>query len=47
MKMFETEPLLKDLSRDTEILDLGCGTGRLGILIKELGFNNIDGVDAS
>ena len=36
-----------DISTDAEILDLGCGTGIVGNLIKEKGYTNIFGLDAS
>ena len=31
----------------TRILDMGCGTGLVGQYLKEKGFDNIDGQDAS
>lgn len=34
-------------SKDVEILDFGCGTGIVGHLIKDAGFTNIWGLDAS
>ena len=35
------------LSQDVEILDFGCGTGIVGHLIKDKGFHNIFGLDAT
>ena len=40
--------LSESSTKDTvKILDLGCGTGLVGEYLNELGFKNIDGVDAS
>ena len=33
--------------RDGPVLDLGCGTGAVGVRLTELGFTTIDGVDLS
>ena len=35
------------LNFDAPILDMGCGTGLVGQYLKEKGFTNITGVDAS
>jgi predicted TPR repeat methyltransferase len=29
------------------VLDMGCGTGLVGKYLNELGFRNIEGIDAS
>jgi len=34
-------------SRDSVILDMGCGTGLVGELLRELGYRHIDGLDLS
>jgi predicted TPR repeat methyltransferase len=34
-------------TRSTEVLDLGCGTGAIGVRLAALGFGRIDGVDLS
>ena len=34
-------------NKEVEILDMGCGTGLVGHLIREAGFTNIWGLDAS
>jgi SAM-dependent methyltransferase len=34
-------------SRSTEVIDLGCGTGAVGVRLAALGFERIDGVDLS
>ena len=36
-----------DISGTSEILDVAAGTGRIGTLLKDKGFTNITGVDAS
>ena len=36
-----------DMPRDIEIMDIGCGTGRVGEELVKHGFASIDGVDAS
>ena len=36
-----------DLHADSEIYDVGCGTGLMGRLLHEQGFQKIDGMDAS
>lgn len=33
--------------RQAWIIDVGCGTGLVGTILKELGFTNIDGLDLS
>jgi predicted TPR repeat methyltransferase len=33
--------------RSTEVIDLGCGTGAVGVRLAALGFERIDGVDLS
>ena len=35
------------LSPDSRILDVGCGTGLVGVELSKLGFTNIDGIDIS
>ncbi|BEI80835.1 hypothetical protein CcaverHIS002_0113640 [Cutaneotrichosporon cavernicola] len=34
-------------SPDLKVLDAGCGTGLVGVELRKLGFNNIDGIDLS
>ena len=34
-------------SRDSVILDMGCGTGLVGELLRELGYRHLDGLDLS
>jgi predicted TPR repeat methyltransferase len=34
-------------TRSTEVIDLGCGTGAVGVRLAALGFERIDGVDLS
>ena len=34
-------------SRDSVILDMGCGTGLVGELLRELGYHHLDGLDLS
>jgi len=36
-----------DFKKDMKIIDFGCGSGALGIVLKPEGFTNIDGCDAS
>ena len=36
-----------DIAKDAEIMDFGCGTGIVGYLIKDHGYTNIYGLDAS
>lgn len=36
-----------DSADAASVLDMGCGTGLVGVYLKERGFNNIVGVDAS
>jgi len=40
------QPILASLSKDSGILDVGCGAGHLLQSLHELGFNNLRGVDA-
>ena len=40
-------PDIVPIAKDGAILDVGCGTGVVGNLLKENGFTNIDGADAS
>jgi len=40
-------PLLGDLPRDTDVLDLGCGAGQMLQLLKDHGFTNVRGLDIS
>lgn len=44
------EPAIRSLSklsinRDTKILDVGCGSGKLLFALKDLGFENLTGID--
>lgn len=41
----EHEPWLTD--RSITVLDAGCGTGRIGIVLAERGYGTIDGIDLS
>lgn len=41
------EPWVADLSRDSVILDLGCGAGELLLAFQQLGFQNLGGCDLS
>jgi predicted TPR repeat methyltransferase len=36
-----------EISKDDEILDMGCGTGLVGKFLKEKGYTQIIGIDAS
>ncbi len=36
-----------DLNRDVSIIDFGCGTGKVGQVLKADGYTNIHGVDAT
>ncbi|XP_064625147.1 methyltransferase-like protein 27 isoform X2 [Lineus longissimus] len=36
-----------DLKTDACIMDIACGTGRLGHELSKIGFNNLDGLDGS
>ena len=36
-----------DLAKNARILDAGCGTGLVGLLLHEAGFTHIDGADLS
>lgn len=40
-------PLLRGLSREAAILDLGCGAGQMLQLLKNQGFINASGIDVS
>ena len=46
---FITVDKLKDfhLDKDIEIIDVGCGTGLVGLELHKLGYSNIDGYDIS
>ena len=33
--------------KDAQILDMGCGTGLVGVELHKLGYRNIDGLDLS
>lgn len=33
--------------RDSPVIDLGCGTGEVGVRLRALGFTDVDGVDLS
>ncbi|PIK34988.1 hypothetical protein BSL78_28187 [Apostichopus japonicus] len=41
--------ILNDLiqNKDARILDIAAGTGKLGLLLRERGFTDIDGIDGS
>ena len=41
------DAVLIENKETAEILDMGCGTGLVGQYLKEMGFKNITGVDAS
>ncbi len=44
----EAVTLLADyLDKDARLLDAGCGTGIVGQLLHQQGFNNVDGLDLS
>jgi ribosomal protein L11 methylase PrmA len=36
-----------NFSKDTRIIDFGCGTGILGFELQQAGFKNLVGVDGS
>lgn len=36
-----------DCAKDSRIIDIGAGTGNVGSLLKNYGYNNIDGLDAT
>jgi cyclopropane fatty-acyl-phospholipid synthase-like methyltransferase len=40
-------PLLREVSRDGAILDIGCGAGQMLHFLKDHGFANVSGVDIS
>ncbi len=46
-----TEPekriILENISVESRILDLGCGTGRISLGLDEIGYENIVGIDVS
>ena len=39
--------LALNLDKDARILDVGCGTGMVGLLLRDAGFTTIDGADLS
>ena len=41
------DPSIVQVPKDCAILDMGCGTGVVANLLKEHGFTNIEGADAS
>jgi predicted TPR repeat methyltransferase len=42
-----TTEVLGDIAATAQVLDMGCGTGLVGQYLKERGFLNVVGVDAS
>jgi SAM-dependent methyltransferase len=38
-------PVLKELSPDSRILDVGCGAGKFLLTLHDLGFHNLSGID--
>ena len=44
---FVNELTQEDAKTQISVLDLGCGTGLVGEYLSKMGFQNIDGVDAS
>lgn len=38
---------LQDQAESSSVLDMGCGTGLVGVYLNERGFKNVVGVDAS
>lgn len=43
----EIKPLLRSISTDAEVFDLGCGSGSLLAVLKEEGFHRLMGMDLS
>ena len=39
--------MILNIAKDAAILDMGWGTGLIGVKLAEKGYTNIDGVDAS
>jgi len=39
--------ILKNIPKDSKVLDVGCGTGRSMLWYKKMGFKNIEGIDTS
>ena len=43
----EIKPLLRSISTEAEVFDLGCGSGSLLAVLKEEGFHRLIGMDLS